>query len=105
MAELTSAGVNVALGTDGSASNNDLDMLVKCALHSSRKPWCDAAVIPAASALRMATLNGAALDWTVVGSIEVGKAADLVAVNLSDLATQPVYSATSTLVYAASATR
>lgn len=106
VAELTSAGVNVALGTDGSASNNDLDMLseMRTAAQLAKAVSNDAAVIPAASALRMATLNGAealGLDH-VVGSIEVGKAADLVAVNLSDLATQPVYSATSTLVYAAS---
>ena len=64
----------------------------------------DASVVDAATALRMATLNGArALGWDArIGSIELGKAADLTAVRLDEIETQPLYHVASQLVYAGS---
>lgn len=98
------AGVNVALGTDGCASNNDLDMFgeMRTAALLAKAVAEDAAALDAASVLRMATLNGAkALALAdQIGSIEPGKQADLVAVQLNDLETQPLYDPISQLVYA-----
>lgn len=101
---LTDAGVNVALGTDGAASNNDLDMLgeMRTAALVGKLAAADASAVPANLALRMATLNGAralGLEQTI-GSIEPGKAADLAAVDLGGLESTPVYHPISQLVYA-----
>src|SRR5690606_2036734 len=98
------AGINVALGTDGAASNNDLDMFgeMKMAALLAKTVGNNAAALDAHAALRMATLNGAkalGID-KLVGSLEVGKRADIVAVALSDLELQPVYHPESHLVYA-----
>lgn len=103
---LLEAGVNVALGTDGPASNNDLDMLseMRTAALLAKGVSGDPAALPAATALRMATLNGAkalGLD-ELTGSLLPGKAADIVAVDMSGLATRPVYDPVSQLVYSAS---
>ncbi len=104
VAELHKAGVNVAIGTDGAASNNDLDMFseMRTAALLAKGVANDAAAIPAATALRMATLNGAIAlgiaDET--GSLELGKAADITAVDLGSLETQPTYHPVSQLVYA-----
>lgn len=103
IAELTQAGVNVALGTDGNASNNDLDMLgeMHTAALLAKAVAHDASAIPASQALRMATINGAkalGLD-KIVGSLEVGKAADIIAVDLGGLDSQPLYDPVSHLVY------
>ncbi len=100
---LWDAGVNVALGTDGSASNNDLDMLgeMRTAALLAKGVAGNAAALPAAAALRMATLNGAralGLD-DITGSIVPGKFADLAAVDLSGLDSEPVYDPLSHLVY------
>ena len=102
---LDQAGVNLALGTDGAASNNDLDMFgeMRSAALLAKAVAGDAAALPAARVLRMATLDGARalrLDERI-GSVEAGKRADLIAVDLSALATQPVYDPVSQLVYAA----
>ena len=102
--KLVDAGINVAIGTDGAASNNDLDMFseMHTAALLAKGVSGDAAAIPAATALQMATLNGAralGLDQ-ITGSIEVGKMADLVAVNLDNLEGQPLYHPISQLVYA-----
>ena len=101
---LRRAGVNVAIGTDGCASNNDLDMFgeMRTAALLAKAVANDASAFDAASALRAATLNGAkALGWEDrIGSIETGKAADLVAVRLDEIETQPVYNVISQLVYA-----
>jgi 5-methylthioadenosine/S-adenosylhomocysteine deaminase len=102
---LLEAGVNVALGTDGAASNNDLDMMgeVQTAALLAKGVAGSAAALPAHQALRMATMGGArafGLEGET-GSIEPGKSADLVAVDLRDPDTQPVYNPVSQLVYAA----
>ncbi len=101
---LIDAGVNVALGTDGAASNNDLDMFgeMRTAALLGKAVAEDAAALSAANTLRMATLNGArALGLgDEIGSIEPGKWADLCAVNLVELETQPLYHPISQLVYA-----
>lgn len=102
---LLEAGVNVSLGTDGAASNNDLDMFgeMRIAALLAKTVTKDASVLPASEALKMATLNGAkalAIDeWT--GSLVIGKSADITAVNLGDPETQPLYNPISTIVYAA----
>ena len=98
-------GVRLALGTDGPASNNALDMFgeMRTAALLAKGVASDAAALDAASALRMATIEGARarrLDGRI-GSIAAGKRADLVAVDLSALETQPVYDPVSQLVYAA----
>lgn len=103
--KLMQAGVNVALGTDGAASNNDLDMFgeMRTAALLAKAVANDATALSAAQALRMATLNGAralGLDQEI-GSLEAGKAADITAVDLGRLPTQPVYNPVSQLVYAA----
>ncbi len=104
VARLAAAGVNVALGTDGAASNNDLDMFgeMRSAALLAKAVAGDASAVPAAAALRMATLNGArALGMEeLLGSLVPGKAADVVAVDLGGIATQPIYSPISHLVYA-----
>ena len=101
---LWQAGVNVALGTDGAASNNDLDLLgeTRTAALLAKAVAGSATALDAHRALRMATLNGAralGIEATV-GSLEVGKAADLVAFDLSGLAQQPIYDPVSQLIYA-----
>jgi len=101
---LWQAGVNVAVGTDGAASNNDLDLLgeTRTAALLAKAVAGSATALDAHCALRMATLNGArAMGIEAdVGSLEVGKAADIVAFDLSGLAQQPVYDPVSQLIYA-----
>ncbi|HEU0276568.1 MAG TPA: TRZ/ATZ family hydrolase [Rhodanobacteraceae bacterium] len=104
--KLRRAGVTVALGTDGAASNNDLDMFgeMRTAALLAKGVAGDAAAFDATFALRAATLNGArALQLDAkIGSIEPGKRADLAAVCLDEVETQPLYGVASQLVYAAS---
>ena len=106
VARCLAAGINVALGTDGAASNNDLDMFgeMRTAALLGKAVAGDASAIPAVTALRMATINGAkslGLEDRC-GSLSVGKAADVIAVDLSYLETQPLYCPVSQIVYAAS---
>jgi 5-methylthioadenosine/S-adenosylhomocysteine deaminase len=103
--KLIDAGVNTAIGTDGAASNNDLDLLgeIRTAALLAKAVHEDASALPATMALRMATLNGAialGMDQET-GSIEIGKWADLTAVDLGALETSPLYDPVSQLVYAA----
>ncbi|MFA5982463.1 MAG: TRZ/ATZ family hydrolase [Methylococcaceae bacterium] len=106
IAQCLAAGINVALGTDGAASNNDLDMLseMRTAALLAKAVANDASAIPAATALRMATLNGAkamGLD-SQIGSLTTGKFADVIAIDLDQPETQPIYDPISQIVYAAS---
>lgn len=106
IAQCLSAGINVALGTDGAASNNDLDMLgeMRTAALLAKAVAQDASAVPAMTALRMATINGAkALGLEQeIGSLTVGKSADVIAIDLDHLETQPLYCPVSQIVYAAS---
>lgn len=104
---LLGIGANVALGTDGAASNNDLNMFgeMQTAALLAKAQAQDPTALPADEAIKMATLNGAkaiGLDKKI-GSIEAGKAADLITVNLSHYYSQPLYNIFSHLVYAISA--
>ena len=100
---LWEAGVNVGIGTDGAASNNDLDLLGETRTDAllAKAVAGSATALSAHRALRMATLNGARAlgldDHT--GSLEIGKFADMVAFDLSRLAQQPVYDPVSQLIY------
>lgn len=102
---LIKAGVNVALGTDGAASNNDLDMLGELRITAllAKVHAGDATVLPTDEALAMATINGARAlgiaDET--GSLVAGKSADMVCIDLSVPACQPVHNPLSQLVYSA----
>jgi len=102
--KLQQAGVNLALGTDGCASNNDLDMFgeMRTAALLAKGVSGDASALDAASTLRMATLGGARAMGLGdrIGSIEPGKLADLTCVDMDPLETQPMYHAISQLVYA-----
>jgi 5-methylthioadenosine/S-adenosylhomocysteine deaminase len=106
VARLSQAGVNVAIGTDGAASNNDLDVMgeMRMAALLAKAVAGDASAIPAHTALRMATLNGAkALGLEAeIGSLEVGNWADITAIRLDGIETQPLFDPISDLVYAAS---
>lgn len=97
--------VNVALGTDGAASNNDLDMIseMRTAALIGKVIAKDATAVSAEKAIRMATLNGAkALGLEdVIGSIVIGKSADIIAINLKDINTTPIYNPISQIVYSA----
>ena len=102
---LLTKGVNVALGTDGAASNNRLDLFqeMRSAALLAKAVAGDTQAMPAQAALRAATLSGAralGLEKTI-GSIEPGKAADLVAVDFSAPELAPCYDVVSHLVYAA----
>lgn len=103
-AALLTAGVNVAIGTDGCASNNDLDMFdeLRSAALLGKAVAEDATAFKAFSALEAATLSGARAMGLEdrIGSLEPGKQADLIAIDLSQLEAQPMYDVISQLVYA-----
>ena len=105
--KLLQAGVNVALGTDGAASNNDLDMFseMRTAALLAKGVSGNPATVPAMQALEMATINGAkALGIAdVTGSLEPGKFADMIAITLNAPETQPHYHPAAQLAYATTA--
>ncbi|KIA81212.1 N-ethylammeline chlorohydrolase [Chromobacterium piscinae] len=103
--KMLDAGIAVGIGTDGAASNNKLDMLAETRLAAllAKVGTLDPTTVPAAAAIRMATLNGArALGIAEkTGSVKVGKDADLIAIDLSELETAPAFDPISHVVYAA----
>lgn len=104
--QLLDANINVALGTDGAASNNDLSLLkeMQQAALLAKFQQQNAAALDAQTALELATINGAkALGLAEqIGSIEAGKFADLCSIDLRGIASQPVYKPISQIVYAQS---
>ena len=107
--KLIKAGINVALGTDGAASNNDHDMLgeMRSAAMIAKCVAQDATAVDAKTAIEMATINGAkalGLD-NEIGSLEVDKWADICCIDLSPLNTQPVHNPVSQIVYSANASQ
>ena len=104
IARYAANGLNIALGTDGAASNNALDLFdeMKTAALLAKAIAQDATVVPAALALRMATMGGATALGLAdkVGSIEKGKWADLTCVDLQHFRSLPLYDPLSQLVYA-----
>lgn len=103
--KLMKHGINIAIGTDGAASNNDLDLLheVRTAAQLAKAVAQKSTALDAASALRMATLNGAkaiGLEHKI-GSLEKNKSADMIAINLNALNTLPIFNPISQIVYAA----
>lgn len=106
IARLIDQGINVALGTDSVASNNDLDMLgeTKTAALLAKGVAQDARAVPAHDALKMATLNGAKalrID-DEIGSLKVGKSADITAIQLNAIEASPLYDPVSHVIYSAS---
>lgn len=104
--DLLEAGANVCIGTDSASSNNDLDMLgeMRSACLMAKMVANNASALPAWQVLEMATINGAkALNsQDEIGSLEVGKSADIVAIDLNHVSTQPVYDPVAQIVYSAS---
>jgi 5-methylthioadenosine/S-adenosylhomocysteine deaminase len=101
--KLMNAGINIALGTDGTASNNDLSMLGEMHTASllAKGVSRDATALNAMQTIRMATINGAkalGLDQET-GSLEPGKYADIIAIDFSTLEMNPVYDPIANLIY------
>jgi 5-methylthioadenosine/S-adenosylhomocysteine deaminase len=109
ISKLSEANITLSIGTDGAASNNDLDMFseTKTAALLAKGVSQDASSIPALEALTMATLGGAkalGLD-DITGSLKIGKAADIQAIDFNTLSSQPVFDPISHLVYCAKSTQ
>jgi 5-methylthioadenosine/S-adenosylhomocysteine deaminase len=99
---LLDAGINTALGTDSAASNNGLDLFseLNTAALLAKVVSGNAAALPDSAALTMATASGAkALDFENSGTLTTGSAADVIAIDLSQLEQQPVFDPISQLAY------
>jgi 5-methylthioadenosine/S-adenosylhomocysteine deaminase len=109
LAKLIDRGINVALGTDSAASNNDLDLFseLQTATLLAKGISGDAGVMPAHRALRMATLDGAKAlgSQSDFGSLETGKYADAIAIDMNSIQQQPLYNLASQLLYTHSGSR
>ena len=103
------AAINIGLGTDGAASNNNLDMLNELRSMNllTKVNNKNPTLLSAQQTLEIATLGGAKVLGLEdkIGSLEIGKEADIIAINLNSVFTQPVYHPMSTLVYAANASQ
>jgi 5-methylthioadenosine/S-adenosylhomocysteine deaminase len=106
VSQLINDGVNVSLGTDGAASNNNLDLLEEARFASllAKGASGDATVVDAVQTVEMMTVSGArALGLeNEIGTIETGKQADLCAIDLSSVQTRPLHNLFSQIAYAAS---
>ncbi len=101
--KLQQAGLQIALGTDGCASNNNLDMIeeMKFASALSKLDVMDPTSMPAQEVLDMATRNGARMFGINAGKVAVGQIADLILIDRQDVCMTPLHNLTSNLVYAA----
>jgi 5-methylthioadenosine/S-adenosylhomocysteine deaminase len=103
VADMLKAGVRVGLGTDGAASNNDLDMWEEMRLASllQKVEQMNPEVLPAETVLRMATSGGATAIGLgdSIGSLEVGKRADIIQIAFEDVHHVPTYDVVSHLLY------
>ncbi len=103
--QLHQAGINVCIGTDGVASNNDLDMFgeMRTAALLAKVVSNDSTALGAHTTLKMATLNGAIAlgQQDSIGSLKKGKQADMVAINLNQLETLPCFDPAAQIVYSA----
>ena len=101
---LSQAGVNVCLGTDGCASNNNLDMFeeAKTAALLQKFSWNNPTLLPAHEALAMATVNGAKGLGLATGTLVAGVPADIILVSTRTACNTPLHNATSNLVYSCS---
>ena len=101
--DMLNAGVPVALGTDGAASNNDLDMWTEIHMATllQKVTRMDPKALPAFDVLKMATVNGAKVinQFEDIGTLEIGKKADFIQIEISDLQHTPMYDVLSHLVY------
>ncbi len=101
--QMLEQGLSIGLGTDGAASNNRLDLFqeMRHATLLAKVAGLDSALLPAHQALRMATLEGArALGLAhEIGSLEIGKAADTIAIKLDDWINRPCFNPVSHLIY------
>jgi len=107
--EMQNQNINIALGTDGSASNNNLDM--QSEMHTAallaKGVANNASALPAIEAIKMATINGAIAmgKEQEIGSLKIGKQADIISFDFNNIACAPVYDPVSHLVYSASASQ
>ncbi len=103
--ELLDLGITVGLGTDGAASNNSLDMFesMKMASLLQKLKYQDPTALPSQTALRLATIHGAeALGLEkIIGSLEIGKRADIILVNMKKANLIPLHDLCANLVYSA----